>query len=156
MTETAQVLFQLLTQMASEIKANIPGISGKTRESIEVRIEEDANTLKGGIWGSIAVPALETGRKPTSSGATKGTPTLQQAILGWIQSKSIQPSKGTQEGLSWAIAIKIHREGNLLFRQGGHSGVLSNVINEQRLNNFVEVFNSKASRVLLTNILKTI
>ncbi len=165
MSQQSDILNQLLIQLAAEIKANIPVASGKTANSIEVRIIEGQDKLRGEIWGAKYIQALEDGRGPTKNSGG-GSQTLQASIFEWLKLKGIQatvkqgkngPLKQiTQEQLSWAMAIKIHREGNELFRKGGKSGVLSNVLTDARLNTFSEVFNSKASRVILSNILKQV
>ena len=171
MTEASitDILMQFLRAMADDIRKNIPVVSGNTADSIEVRMERTGqqpyDRIKAGIYSDLTAVALETGRGPTKSGATKGDPTLQQSILAWIQAKGVQPtvkanSKQTslqlQTGLSWAIATKIHKEGNALFRAGGKSGILSNVLTDARINTFADVFTSHGSRVILDNIVKTI
>lgn len=175
MSETSDILEQLLNQLRDEIVANIPTASGETARNIEVRVtnpgKDEFTRVKGELIGPKYIQALEDGRGP-SKRKGGGTQTLQQAILKWLQIKGIQPQvnavvkrrktlkatvqQNPQIGLSWAIATKIHREGNKLFREGGKSGVLSNVINDQRIDNFIEVFNAKATRVLLAGVTKTI
>lgn len=159
MSEVSQVLEQLLNQLAQELKANIPNASGETANSIEVRITETTDRVRGDLLGAKYIMALEDGRGPTGSGGGKSEgKTLREKILEWIKAKNITPvntaRKMNQEQLSWAIAIKIHNEGTKLFRDGGHSGVISNVINDQRIETFIEVFQSRAARILLQNILK--
>lgn len=158
MSELSETLKQLLTQLADEIKAGIPNATGKTAASIEVNIE-DKNIagfplVSGEIKANRYFTVLETGRRP-------GKMPPIDSIKEWVQAKGFNFPMTTSlgntirnaEGLSWAIAIKISKEGTSLFRKGGHSGVISNVLNEQRLDTFFEVFNSKLSRVILNNVL---
>jgi hypothetical protein len=62
------------------------------------------------IVTSKYIGALVGGRKPTST-TTKGSPTLREVILEWIDDKGITPKDGTKESLSYAIAQKIHKDG---------------------------------------------
>jgi hypothetical protein len=66
---------------------------------------------------------LETGRKPG-----KQPPT--DPIQKWIQAKGIATDI-SDKSLAYLIARKIGKEGSLLYRQGGKSGVISDFINAQ-------------------------
>lgn len=66
---------------------------------------------------------LETGRKP-------GKQPPLDPILSWIKAKSISTDI-SDKSLAYLIARKIGKEGSLLYRQGGKSGVISEFINAQ-------------------------
>lgn len=66
---------------------------------------------------------LETGRKPG-----KQPPT--DPIRKWIESKGIATDISSKS-LAYLIARKIGREGSLLHRKGGKSGVISDFINDK-------------------------
>lgn len=66
---------------------------------------------------------LETGRKPG-----KQPPT--EPIRKWIKSKGIATDI-SEKSLAYLIARKIGKEGSLLYRQGGKSGVISDFINDK-------------------------
>lgn len=170
-SEIHDILFQFLNTIGNEIKNDIPSVSGKTQSSIEVDVTE---STQGGFIGARGylravhyIYTFEFGRGPTKN-TTAHTPTLRQAILQWIEMKNIRFTrtihKGnksiirviTAEQMSWMIAIKIHNEGNRLFRQlrGGSTGVISNKITDRRIDAFVKVFASKHGRVLLQQTLK--
>lgn len=169
MTETAEVLEQMLQQLADEISGNIPSVSGKTKASIEVRVQEStmgiANNIKGQILAAPYLKTLEDGRPPTKKGNAGGK-TLRQQLLEWLNARNIVPKtritkegyqySPTREQLSWAMAVKIHNEGNKLFRAGGKSGVISNVINPDRIDTFVAVFQSKTGRTILESVLNNL
>ncbi len=158
MSELSEALTQLLNQLVAELKANIPNATGETSASLEVQVQDKNNNLFTGVSGKILADkhffVLETGRRP-------GKMPPIESIKKWVEAKGfsfpIVTSAGnkikTAEGLSWAIAIKISKEGSKLFRQGGHSGVISNVLTDSRLDNFAQVFNSELSRVILNNVL---
>ncbi len=96
-------------RLLADMKAVTPKVSGKTAESLELKL-----TAKGfEILGGKQIGALINGRKPTSKNAKKGDPTLQQQILEWIKAASITPRESgmTQEALSWAISQSIHKKG---------------------------------------------
>lgn len=78
------------------------------------------------------IMTLENGRRP-------GKMPPVQPILSWIQSRGITPDDISQESLAFLIARKIGREGSLLFRQGGNSGIISEVQSEEWiLENFIK------------------
>ena len=158
MSEVSETLKQLLTQLANELRAKIPNATGKTAASITVDVQEKGDRgfefTSGKITAAKHYPVLETGRRP-------GKMPPVESIKEWVEAKGFSfpmvTSTGKKiknsTGLSWAIAIKISKEGSALFKAGGHSGVISDVLTDQRLDNFVEVFSSSLSRVLLSNLL---
>lgn len=70
--------------------------------------ETNANTK---IEGAKHSRWLQDGREPTSPGAPRGNPSLQEIILKWIDDKGINPTDISKVSLSWIISNKIHREG---------------------------------------------
>lgn len=169
MSEISDILKQFLEELADEIKAKIPHVTGKTADGIEVRITDNKtgdifSSIKGELLAPHYIMTLEHGRGKTKKSGG-GSQSLRESILEWIRAKGFQfPLPATSftreiksaEALSWAIAIKIHREGNKLFREGGKSGVLSTVITENRIDAFVQTFNSKVARILLNGVVKYI
>lgn len=77
------------------------------------------------------IMTLEDGRRPG-----KQPPT--EPILKWVQERGITPSDISQESLAFLIARKIGREGSLVFRLGGNTGIISQVQSEDWiLENFI-------------------
>ena len=66
---------------------------------------------------------LETGRKP-------GKQPPLDPILKWIQAKNITTDI-KDRSLAYLISRKIGKEGSLLYRKGGKSGVISDFINDK-------------------------
>lgn len=66
---------------------------------------------------------LETGRKP-------GKQPPLDPILNWIKAKNIATDI-KERSLAYLISRKIGKEGSLLYRQGGKSGVISDFINDK-------------------------
>ena len=174
MTEIGNILQQFLQALSDEISAKLPSVSGKTKASFEVNVKEQ---IGGGVRGDLKaahyIYTYEFGRPPTRPNAPKGNPTLQEAILEWVKAKGISWTKTVKtkagikskimsaEAISWAIAIKIHREGNALFRKlGGYgnagNGFLSSSLSNRRIDAFVESFGTKAGRFLLADVFKTL
>ena len=73
---------------------------------------------------------LETGRKPGKQPYDKNKPYNEQPIYKWIKSKGIATDISTRS-LAYLISRKIGKEGSLLHRQGGKSGVISDFINDK-------------------------
>jgi hypothetical protein len=104
--------------------------SGKLVDSIRYEIE-NGDTLK--VYAAQYIGALQFGRKPTST-TTASDPTLRESIRTWIDVKGIEPNdKISKDSLAYLIARKIHNEGTIIYQktQGGNSGLLDDVLNEQ-------------------------
>lgn len=158
--EIANILEEFLNQIKSEMIAHLKNPNGMTAQLFDVEVTEtiDGNFSKaiGQLITPLYIEALEIGRGPTVN-KTPGNPTLQQKILEWLKINSIMSDKNiSQESLSWAMATKIHQEGTLLYRTGGKSGIISQVLTQGRLEAFVEVFGTKASKIILNEIKQTI
>jgi hypothetical protein len=67
---------------------------------------------------------LETGRK-----AGKQPPI--SVVEKWLDDKPVAYREMSKKSLAYLIARKIGREGSLLYRNGGKSGVISDYINQQ-------------------------
>lgn len=94
--------------------------TGHAAESLFYRL--DANRLiVGSTWAYITV--LEDGRKP-------GKFAPPEVIEKWIEDKPIT-SEISKKSLAYLINRKLKEEGSLIYRQGGHSGILSSVINQE-------------------------
>lgn len=73
---------------------------------------------------------LEHGRGPTKT-STPSQPTLRTRIEQWVEQRGITPNGISQASLAYLIARKIHREGTKLYREGGNSGIISEVQTEE-------------------------
>lgn len=103
--------------------------SGKSIDSYEIEATNDKATL----FGADYTGTLETGRK-----AGRVPFGFTQIILKWIEDKSLfnGVKESQKKSIAYLIARKIQKEGTLLHRQGGHSGILANALNQERLNTF--------------------
>jgi len=169
--EIEQVLTQFIETLQVEIQAGLPrSVSGKTRAGVESNVTSSADGISGTLTAPKYIFTFEYGRPPTRQGATKGSPTLQQAIEQWVEAKNFRWSREIKRGgstfikvltakqMSWAIAIKIHKEGNKLFRdlKGGKTGVITGVVTDARIKAFTDAFSEKTSRLILNDVYKDI
>lgn len=122
--------------------------SGKTNQSLEPEADD-----KGGIlYGYTSVNALETGRK---GGAVPSG--FNKVILEWMDRKNLFTfeTENRRKGIAFLIARKIAKEGTLLYRQGGNSGVLSKAIREDRVTAFQNEVLRKYGREVQNEIITT-
>lgn len=175
MKELVEALTQFLETIAAEIRSGVPAVSGKTRDSVEVSVRTQGSgvfsRVRGEITANAYITTFETGRRPTPGFPEAGTPTLREAIEDWVEAKgikftqeikrkdgSVKFKEMTKKQMSFIIASKIHREGNVLYRKlaGGVSGLLSRATDLQRVEAFVKVFGDRAGTVVLAEVLKLI
>lgn len=136
---------EILQQFVDAIVPALKEVSGSFGDTIESEVTDDGFE----ITASPFINVLVDGRAPTSTGATKGSPTLQETILSWIESKSITAratTKGvipTSEQLSWAISKSIHMHGTVLYRQGGGNNIFDPIITQKRIDNLLNLLGDK-------------
>lgn len=104
------------------IRSKIPNVTGTMSQSLGYRIDEDGLTIYS---SEKFFTVLETGRKP-------GKRPPISVIEEWVKNKPIV-SDINPKSLAFLIARKIGEEGSLLYRQGGNSGVISDFINETKI-----------------------
>lgn len=108
----------------------IPKATGETQKSMAIKFFGTTTITTGfAIRGGEQIDAIIDGRKPTSAGAAKGSPTLQQKMLAYIQALRIRPNdpKMTSLQLSYAFANHIHQHG---FK--GQGNIFKTVVNKRR------------------------
>lgn len=108
--------------------------SGRTEKSLKYRVEETDEGLTLTVTGPSYIKTLEEGRGPSKGGRGER---LYDKIRQWIDDKGIFQG-ANKDSMAWAITKTIHKYGTNLYRSGGHSGVLSEVINEDRILNLKE------------------
>lgn len=149
---TQQTLTTLGNEFISRIQANIKGkrvtkfgvmnASGKTAESLHFEIDD--NSFK--LYGAGHILKLESGNAP-------GTKVPFSRLRAWLDEKPIAVQltariDGTprrhrdgsaitldeqKDSVAWAIKKAIEGRGTILHQQGGNSGILKDVINEESL-----------------------
>jgi hypothetical protein len=123
LTEFANKSIEIIRKNMDEMNINATGQSSKSLRSEYIF---DASIEGIEIWGKSSLAAVEFGRKPTSTGAAAGSPTLIEAIKDWIAAKGLSLNP-------YAVANKIHRMGTLQYRKGGKRGLLEGVLDQNRV-----------------------
>lgn len=120
-----------------------------------IRFEYNNDELK--IFGKQYIGALQFGRKPTNVGGGS-QPTLKERIREWIDIKGIQPDDISKDSLAYLIARKIHEEGTLIYQKnnGGSSGLLDDVINDNLVNEIERNIILYYTNEIKSNVFKTI
>jgi hypothetical protein len=107
---------------------------------------------------------IDRGRAP-SQGSAQGNVPLRVRILQWMKDKGIQGTPytradGTQqdqqkadESLAFIFARAIHERGTIAYREGG-TGVISDVITQQRVTSLTEVFGVRFQQRALSDVVK--
>jgi len=144
-----QVIKQFGETLLKDMKRAIPSATGKTAGSMEVVFDSDGLGFK--ILGNQSIGALINGRKPTRKGAKKGSPTLQQMILQWIEARSIQPREAnmSQKELSYAISNHIHKNGF-----SGKPNLFDGVLTDTRFDSLSKTLLENQGTVISSSILK--
>lgn len=104
------------------IRSKIPNVTGTMSQSLGYRIDDKGLTIYS---TEKYFTVLETGRKP-------GKRPPISVIEEWVKNKPIASDINTKS-LAFLIARKIGEEGSLLYRQGGNSGVISDFINQTKI-----------------------
>lgn len=103
--------------------------SGQFAEGLEAIYEPYKATIRGFVYLA--------GRGKTKKKGKAGEPTLQQAILKWLQVKGIKSVKNdiSQKSLAYLIARKIHEQGT---KPSEWLRVYEQVITPQRINKIIQ------------------
>lgn len=116
--------------------------SGRTYEALNVESSFTSMIFSG----PAHVQVLEDGRSP-------GKMPPVDAIKQWILDKNIQ-FEGSLDSVSFLIRRKIAQSGTDLFMKGGRSGVISNVILEDRIQALLQTFGNKNSELIKSDIIE--
>ncbi len=139
MLEMKDLIAKFFNEISKDIKAEALAqgrtASGRTAQSLEI----EADNRTGILSGFTSALTWETGRK---SGKTPGG--FQKIIEQWMSDKGLFQAEtdSKKRSIAFLIARKIRESGTLLHRQGGQSGVLSNIITDER----ISVFESEVLR----------
>ena len=144
-----EIILQFLTTVKDEIKSRIKSTTNKTSDSLEVVMLGETH---GQLLAADYIMALEHGRAPTRSGASSGSPTLRERIYAWAKINGIGSSEKELTSLSWAISKSIHTKGTLLYRTGGHSGIIFKSFNESRISDLLKTFAGKYQAIFETKV----
>lgn len=122
------VIEEFAKKVIAGIRENIKGknvtpygamhTTGSAEDSLFYRIVGN-RLIIGSTWSYITV--LEDGRKP-------GKFAPPEVILKWVQDKPVT-SNIPERSLAYLINKKLKEKGSIIYQQGGHSGILSDYLN---------------------------
>ena len=127
--------------------------SGQWERELEVQVEQIPSGLRGRILGADYTWYLEHGRRRN---ANQGEDSLR-AWVGWAGSTFLKEwveRKGIPAS-PFAIAWKIAREGVRVPNRYNTGGLVSNVITDDRINEFAANLNNWFIEDLKSDVLKT-
>lgn len=144
-----KIIQQFSKALSVDLKKAIPVASGKTRDSLRVDNRKKGFT----IFVGAQINAIIDGRKPTKTGAKKGSPTLQKIILDWIKVSSITPRESSMslESLSWAISNSIHRDG-----VKGKGDIFAGIITKSRIDSLTKTILKDRLPEVQSDLIKSI
>lgn len=127
MLATELIIREFAESLIDQLKQSIPSSSGDTAQSFFYRY--DGKRLQiGSTKGWITV--LEDGRKP---GKRAPKEVIEGQLTEWVKREI--PSAKNPKSLAYAIATSQAENGSLLYQRGGKSGVLSDYLNLEYVNN---------------------
>lgn len=131
-----ELILEFLALLISRISNNIRRRSAGSTGATARRLRAEATSEVGTLFGPDYIEALEFGRGPTRRG-NQGGPTLRQRIEAWIEVARIRPRDDiTIQQLAFLITRKIHEQGTRLFITRSQSGILTEAITQQVINEF--------------------
>lgn len=151
-----EIAEQFLNSIRNEIIDRHINLGQQASGETISRLKVTATAVGGVLTGPLHIGALDRGRGPTRGGGGGGGQTLQQRIFDWLQFAKFGISFSDNKertSISFAIATKIHKEGNEIFKQGG-SGLLTNLVTAQRLDALTGAFARNKAILFRSEILK--
>lgn len=132
-----QIVKSALEKLKADISANISKVgaraTGKTQNSMEVKVTKDDTGVVGVLSGRPFFGALETGSRPWKTQYFKTAkdghkyPSAPKAFIDtireWMASKGVSLNP-------WSVATKIMAEGSKLYREGGRTDVYTGAIDQ--------------------------
>lgn len=143
-------LTDIFNKFINEVEPEIKSVVGSFASTIESKIKDNDKGFQ--ILASPYIRVLIDGRAPTKEGAPRGNPTLQQAILAWIERHNIQPRLATmsQESLSWAISKSIHKNGTKLYQRGGGNRIFDPILTNAREEKLLSLISDEYFKRIVT------
>lgn len=130
----------------SQIKENLASTgtnaTGETGNSLRLEVKNEGFKQVLKIYGRPYFMTVETGRKPT--------PDFKPSIQFVANIKRWMDAKG-KTGSAYGIAQAIHKKGSKLFREGGRTDIVSNVVNESFVQSISKEILDKFAKEVLTN-----
>jgi hypothetical protein len=140
------ILTQQGNSVIAQIKENLSSTgtnaTGETGNSLRLEVKNEGFKQILKIYGRPYFMTVETGRKPTP----EYKPSIQFVanIKKWMEAKG-------KSGSAYGIAQAIHKKGSKLFREGGRTDIVSNVVGESFVQSISKEILDKFSKEVLTN-----
>jgi len=138
-------------QIAANMIAQNRKASGRSIEAMRVEVTDTGGAL---IDGSGYLFASEYGRGPNKKQPGFPSRAMVDDLEKWTLLKGIIAKNGNQRSIAYAIGMKIAREGNLLYRRGGGSGVITEAINQQWLNTTAQLIGEHFVTLLKSEVVR--
>jgi hypothetical protein len=110
--------------------------SGRSIAEMKIQADDTKGVL---IDGAGYLFASEYGSRPSQK-TTRPPKAMVDSIERWTLIKGITAANGNQRSLAYAISTKILKEGNVLYRSGKNSGVITEAVNQEWLNDTAAKF----------------
>ena len=145
--DSKNIIKKFGNKLTEDIKKAIPKGTGETAASVYIEYTATGFIIRGGAQ----IGAIIDGRKPTSAGAKKGNPTVQQSVLKWIRAKGIRPKESsmTDVSLSWAISNSIHKNG-----YKGKGNIFKNVITAAKISSLTAALVKNETTAIQSQVIK--
>jgi hypothetical protein len=142
----------VITDLRQSFEKNKVNASGRLSASLESETTVTPAYTRLTVSALGYIFAAEEGRGP-SKNSEGGV--LFERILQWIDDKGLNIPEKDKKGVAFAITKKIHEEGTRLYRKGTPSGVLSDILNETRINSIVEQITNAQTEIAIDTLFKT-
>jgi len=110
-----------VAQIQQHLAATGTDASGQTSRSTRFTATQEGTVTIFQITGRPYYMTVETGRKATPT--YKPSKNFVATIQAWMATRGMA-------GAAYAIALSIHKKGTALWRSGGRTDIVSNVINQ--------------------------
>lgn len=137
-----------VAQIRQNLSATVTSATGKTSQSLRYEVKDEGFTQSLTILGRPYFMAVETGRRPTPQ-YDKPSKAFVASIKEWADTKGLGK-------FAYAIAKNIHKEGTQLYRDGGRTDIVSNVVNQSLYDKIAADVLAKFSEEYIKNAVKIV
>lgn len=120
--------------------------TSETSQSVKYSVESQGNKSILTITAKPYFMVVETGRRATPE--KKPGREMLDSIGKWLA------ARGKEESMKWAVAVKINKEGTELHKKGGRKDIVSNVINDQFIQDLMAEILKHFAEAVMSNVVK--
>jgi len=132
-------------QIRENLSSTGTNATGKTSRSLRYEVKKEGNKTTLKVLGKPYFAVVETGRRPTPD--YKPSRQFVDSIKEWMDAKG-------KQGSAYAIALAIHKRGTKLYRDGGRTDIISNVVNQNLVDKISAELLDKFADELLRNVVE--